>query len=256
MAAECIHQEDDTPTASTVAAQKALPRAAIARAAAEQCPLEDLSSRAFELRAGTRRHTASVRSALNAWHAFATTVLRLPSDATLPPLTGEHVEAFVALFRSGHTASNYVGAIRWACDVRGLPKKWDTDSLKLTIKGAKLQSAAASVQRLAKMLLLSTALVRRLVAFADAAWPASWFPAFILVAWALLLRVQSEAVPLEIGALEEMTALPPRRHSAVAWDQQGTLWLRWRRRKHRPDGSTRSVPSGSTKPTFRSSGRS
>ena len=241
VAAMCIHQDEAEAGEAVAPAQKMLPRAAIAHAAVS-CALEDLSSRAFELRAGTRRHTASVRSALNAWHAFATMVLKVPSEETLPPQSTEHVEAFVALFRSGHTASNYVGAMRWACDVRGLHKSWDSDTLKLTIKGLKIRSTSAAVQRLARMLLLSTALVRRIVAFADAAWPRSWFPALLLVSWALLLRVQSEAVPLEIGELSDLTTLPPQRHSAVAWDPQGKLWIRWRRRKHRPDGCTRSLP--------------
>ena len=126
--------------------------------------------------------------------------------------------------------------------MRGLSKSWDSDSLQLTIKGLKAKSASSAMQKLARLLLLSTSLVRRLVAFADAAWPDSWFPVMLLVAWALLLRVQSEALPLEVGSLPDLTTLPPSRHSAVCWDETGTLWVRWQRRKHRPQGCTRSLP--------------
>ena len=52
-----------------------------------------------------------------------------------------------------------------------------------------------------------------------------------------LLRVKSEAVPLECGDVSEQSQLPSGRHSAVWIDSQFTCHLRLRRRKHMPDGS-------------------
>lgn len=95
---------------------------------------------------------------------------------------------------------------------------------------------------LSKMLLLTTSLVRQLVAFADVAWPSSFFSPFILTAWKLLARVQSEMLPLQRGSLADIAHLPWGRHSAAAWDHAGTLWIRLARRKNKPDGSTLSSP--------------
>ena len=82
------------------------PRAEIQNIAARgPSALEDLSAEAMRFKLGTRRHAASVRAALRAWHLFASTVLMYPVDSTLPPQTGAHVEAFTALFRSGEVLS-------------------------------------------------------------------------------------------------------------------------------------------------------
>ena len=70
------------------------PRAEIQNTAARgPSALEDLSAEAMRLKLGARRHAASVRAALRAWHLFASTVLMYPVDSTLPPQTGAHGEA-------------------------------------------------------------------------------------------------------------------------------------------------------------------
>ena len=59
----------------------------------------------------------------------------------------------------------------------------------------------------------------------------------LLLGWDFLLRMQSEAFPLQMGLAAECLQLPPGRHSAVFVDASANLCIRWRRRKHRPEGS-------------------
>ena len=57
------------------------------------------------------------------------------------------------------------------------------------------------------------------------------------LSYALLFRVQSEMLPLEAGSAQELTTgLPSDRHSAVCVRDE-KLHVRFRRRKHRPNGS-------------------
>ena len=53
----------------------------------------------------------------------------------------------------------------------------------------------------------------------------------------VLLRVQSEAVPLLAGVPDDATSLPTDRHSGVWVDGSNALCLRLQRRKNRPQGS-------------------
>ena len=57
-----------------------------------------------------------------------------------------------------------------------------------------------------------------------------------LACWHCLFRVQSEALPLEVGQPADATSLPPGRHSG-AWVFGDEVFIRLRRRKHRPRGS-------------------
>ena len=59
----------------------------------------------------------------------------------------------------------------------------------------------------------------------------------LLLSWQALLRVQSEAIPLQIGTHDSVHCLPRNRHSAVFVASDGTLYSRLRTGKHRPQGS-------------------
>eukprot|EP00438_Fugacium_kawagutii_P026804 Skav224701 [mRNA] locus=scaffold699:163401:164039:+ [translate_table: standard] len=59
----------------------------------------------------------------------------------------------------------------------------------------------------------------------------------LLLSWQALLRVQSEAIPVQNGTHDAVHCLPADRHSAVFVASDGTLYLRLRQRKHRPQGS-------------------
>ena len=65
----------------------------------------------------------------------------------------------------------------------------------------------------------------------------SGFATLACCSYHFLLRVQSEAVGLEVGAEgDAQRKLPEGRHSAV-WVQNECLYISLRRRKHRPAGS-------------------
>ena len=60
-------------------------------------------------------------------------------------------------------------------------------------RGAKPRSTSAAALALSRVLLLRTALVRGLVAFADVTRPWSWFSRFLLVAFCHLKPANSQA---------------------------------------------------------------
>ena len=80
------------------------------------------------------------------------------------------------------------------------------------------------------------------MSFLDATQSEHWLGPLLLLAWAILGRVQSEILPLLRGQEADAIGLPEHAHSAVWQDAQKTLWVRLRRRKHRPAGSLLSTP--------------
>ena len=70
--------------------------------------------------------------------------------------------SLTALFRSGGTAANYVGCIRWAGEVLSLDHGWDTPAVRRTLQGLRAKETSAARKSLSLMLLLTTGLVRRL----------------------------------------------------------------------------------------------
>ena len=62
-----------------------------------------------------------------------------------------------------------------------------------------------------------------------------------ITSWEFLLRVQSEAIGLQVGALEDLVMLAPNRHSALVVSAK-MVTLKLQRRKHRPEGSTLKRP--------------
>ena len=146
------------------------------------------------------------------------------------------MEAFISVFRSFGTASNYVSAVKWACLQLRLDMSWLDDAVMQLLKGGRKRDlriigGTVKVQRL-----LNTTLVTQLVALADRSGQ-SGFATLLLFSWEFLARVPSEAVPAECGDAREAMVLPPGRHSAVYIDCHGALCVRWCRRKHRPRGS-------------------
>ena len=87
------------------------------------------------------------------------------------------------------------------------------------------------------LLLLTSSLMGQLLSLCDEQLQFQADADLFLLAWQFLLRVQSEALPLECGDVSEQSQLPSGRHSAIWIDSQFTCHLRLRRRKHMPDGS-------------------
>ena len=73
----------------------------------------------------------------------------------------------------------------------GMPKVWDTDALKATLKGAKRRKVRLFGGPQGARRLLSKVLFHQLVAAADLAGLEE-LAVFCLVAWHFLLRVQSK----------------------------------------------------------------
>ena len=149
---------------------------------------------------------------------------------------------FIALFSSAGTAKNYVGFVAWACKYHGLSLAWRTDEVNLALQGLKKAEQACVQQILKEVKLMTPEVMLQLLQLCDT------LPGFqsdgdlFLLAWQFLLRVQSEAVPMQIGELAEQDLLPGGRHSALWVDSRFVCHLRLKRRKHMPAGSTMARP--------------
>ena len=211
---------------------------ALGAASQRGVPVSDLLvAKAGMLRLETKRKSLpAVASALRCWHAFATAVLAYEAGQTMPPRCSQDVEAWVAIFRNGNTASNYVGFLRWACTHLHLNKDWDTTALMETVRGSRRRQERLHGGTKHAAQLLNDDLMWKVVHMADHL-EMQEFANFALVCWEFLLRVQSEAIPMLAGTSEDATHLPQGRHSGLWVDGANQLCLRLARRKNRPSGS-------------------
>ena len=118
------------------AAPEGGPRQRIAALAGREDANAYLEGEAARLRKCSRKDTATVASALRAWHGFATQIAGYPAEASFPPRAGAHAEKFVALFRNGATAANYVAALKWAANWGRHSLTWFTPSVAMAVRGA------------------------------------------------------------------------------------------------------------------------
>lgn len=138
--------------------------------------------------------------------------------------------AFLNIFLNMHTGASYVGTVRWAVKLRGLSREWDTEQIALAIKGGKKLTLRMLGAKLDLRKVLNSKLVHQVVALSDQMCT-DQSSVLYLLSWYYLMRVVSEAIPLE-----------PRRHSAVWMKEEGQLTIRWTRRKHRPRGAVMKRP--------------
>ena len=181
-----------------------------------------------------RKNGASIAAGCRKYHHFAHLVLGVPAACTLPPASACHAMLFMAIFRNGATAANYINHLVAACKSLGLSLSWHDDA----VAAAKV-AARARTERLAlpgdEAPVLSLKTLQELVRYCDGIGD-TWRGTLYLVFWRFLLRVQSEGVPLEFGIVSEIKRLPPGRHSAVVAFGK-VLGLRLNKRKHRQAGS-------------------
>ena len=201
-------------------------------------PVGDLLvAKAGALRLETKRSSLSaVGSALRCWHAFAVTVLAYEADKTMPPKCSQDVESWVAVFRNGNTASNYVGYLRWACTHLHISTAWDSRALMDTVRGARKRHERVHGGTKHAAQFLTDDLLAKIVNMADTLEMPE-FGHFAVVCWEFLLRVQSEAIPMLAGSNNDTSSLPTGRHSGLWIDNENQLCLRLARRKNRPSGS-------------------
>ena len=142
-------------------------------------------------------------------------VLGYKNDATIPPANEGDVLKFITLFRNAGTATNYVGMIARACRLRSLSLDWRGPALKMALQGLKKVENYGHAGLLKQPTLLDQVTVMRLVALCHKLQEFQEAAPLFMLAWDFLLRVQSEAVDLQAGAVHELYDLPPGRHSAV-----------------------------------------
>ena len=124
------------------------------------------------------------------------------------------------------TARNYVGGIRWATGYARLSNAWDTDDMvKRALKARDKTSGQQTGGRIEKKLALEEWEVKPLIAKMDNA-DKHEEATFLLLAWELAARVQSEVDPMLVGTREQVDDLPRKGHSAVTVSGI-TLWVRW-----------------------------
>ena len=222
---------------------------------AEVCDvLPALQQRAEALKLCSQQGSGpSVASGLKAWRRFAVLFLGYNADETLPPQSPLDVLKFIALFSSAGTAKNYVGYVAWACKFHGLPLTWRTPEIGVALQGLRKVEQERADQILKEVRLITPDIMTQLLQLCDNLPGYAGDGDLFLLAWQFLLRVQSEAVPLQYGEVCPQTPLPADRHSAVWVDSEFVCHLRLRRRKHMPAGSVMSRPcicEGSEKSVF------
>ena len=174
-------------------------------------------------------------SGVRCWHFFACGVLGYMPSHTLPPRRSLDVCRFMAIFKVGTTAANYVYHVRNGCKILLLTVAWFDESASVQIAGAKKLHLRSKPLNVRDRALMSRVQIHALVKYNDAIGLVD-ISVLVLACWYFLFRVQSEALPLECGAPHELVALPTGRHSAV-WVSADTAFVRLRRRKHKPTGS-------------------
>ena len=176
----------------------------------------------------------STASAVRNWHGFAWHIKGYNPEATLPPRNERQVAQWICLFRNYGTAMNYLCSLKWTCIKHELDVSWYGGFLKTLMKGQKKWSMKMIAGEIDKQRLLTEEIVSDLVRFCDM-MSESDFGTFVLFCWEFLCRVQSEAVPLEVGRSTDEVMLPEGRHSGV-YIEGNDICVRWMRRKKHAKG--------------------
>jgi hypothetical protein len=185
-----------------------------------------------------------VCAALSAWADMSEKILKYNPEETLPPRSEADAARFLGAFDNGRTASNYCSSVYWACEsALSLWCGWRTDALTVKIRGLRKRAARqATTAGFANVLLEED--MKGVVAKADVSGTMV-YPVFALTASQCLFRVQSECIPLEVGAPTEVGRLPLGRHSAVYIEGESTAAVAHfdlDKRKNLPGGAHLSRP--------------
>ena len=187
------------------------------------------------MRNSRRGSLGLVRTALTQWHAFAVSALSYALTESLPPRSSSDMSLWVLTFSSEKTASNYVGAIKWACQREKLQMDWNDETLSNAVDACGKQNHRPELGPIRQKFVFTTALKNAVVDMADKI-NQSEIGSFLTTAWEFTCRVQSEVSPLEVGCPEELERFPVGRHSSVFVEGK-MLTIRWRYRKNMEGGS-------------------
>ena len=144
----------------------------------------------------------SVRSGVRSWHGFAIHVLGYLPEASIPPVSGRHVMSWLQVFRNAETAYNYQNYLGLFCRVGQMSTTWRTESLSTFIRGLKKRRLMHGTVPSTVKLLLTSAYVEMLVRFSDAT-QLQVVSVMVLIIWHFLLRVQSEGLGMQAGAVQD-----------------------------------------------------
>ena len=179
---------------------------------------------------------ASVASGVRCWAKFAMSVLDMEPDAVAPP-TADGLAMWSTCFRCGATYANYLSHLRLACVlVRAPVDAFDHPAIK---RAKQAIVARATWQPRPKMFIRESLLVRVLQALRGVQHGRQLSMLF-LCAYAFLLRLPSEALPIVVGSTgagaEEV------RHKCVILPSETcvSLKLAWRKNRRGPSTLSRS----------------
>ena len=189
---------------------------------------EQLESAISSLKLQTRMGSFKcVASGLRLWHTFACAAGLFGRQFSSPKVCARCVPV-CRNFRKPRDCQKLCGVFEMGVRIH---------VLVLGLRGLHKQYVASRAGALTRRRLMHEDLLTRLLTLADGIDLFSQLGDVVLLSWQALLRVQSEALPLNQGTFEDVHDLPPGRHSAVFVDPANTLHLRLRQRKHRPQGS-------------------
>ena len=179
-----------------------------------------------------RRSLASVRSGIKVWHEFSTSGLGYPPEASLPPRNSNHAVMFVAIFKNGATAQNYIGYVSFGCKILQLDITWRDGTVSLAIRGSRKIGLRLASGTLQKKYVLDDATMQRIIDLANQCGEQTWSDIFIFL-YACMLRVQSEGTSIVVGQDSDALSMPDGVDASL-WcsDKPRVARLRLRRRKH------------------------
>ena len=171
---------------------------------------------------------ASIKAGLRCWFAFSCTVLRVPADRALPPSVRGLVSWSLA-FKCAGTFANYVSHVKVGCLLANVPIGVFDHPV---VKRAKTAVASRGLHVSRPRHFVRHALLENLVRASSSDEAAVQWRYLWVVAYAFLLRVPSEAIPLRAGD----PGVPAAWHAGL-FIQGDEMRLRLRARKNRRQGS-------------------
>ena len=116
----------------------------------------------------------------------------------MPPADFSQVAAFVAVFKNGNTAENYINHVMNGCKVAGVSTSWHDDRVRQLKISARMKSSRLHVVGRREILVVSWESFSRIVTWIDKRGQilraVCW-----LTWWSFGLRVQSEGLVLWVG---------------------------------------------------------
>ena len=167
------------------------------------------------------RSLKSAASRLRAWHSYTVSILGYCEKQSLPPRSSKDSQSFIRISANAGSAANDIGYVRYGCRLLKLCTSWRAAEVSSVLKGLGKKRLKETAHLLRTRFLLDDDFIRALA---------------ILCRWDLLLRVNSEGLPIFLGCADWSLQLPEG-CSNGAWRHGVCLVLRPQAGKIRPKGS-------------------